>query len=441
MSSTIIKRHRFKNGLQLLYQPSAQAIPITHLYVFCKVGSAYEQDPIRGASHFVEHMCFKGTEKVKKVKNLLVQYNQMGAEFNAYTSQQHTAYYIKCDDQFFENACHSLSDVLLHSTFPKKEFDKEQHVVIEEQIRKEDNPLAELDDQLNHIYYAGSSYAERVDDITYHPSPTHLKHKDMIAWYKWFYVPSNMIVSIISNLPFSTILKTVSSSELAQPVQMEADFPKDALSTPILALRPISGIHYHFHHKKGISSNIISIGFRTCGHDSKDRYPLQMLKAILSGFTGRLFTEFRTKRGLTYRSSSIMDEHEHTGYFSFFLQTDPQKLLAVLSILLELMMDLKWNGVSDEEIHRAKGLLKGDHLLSMQSMDTFALYNGIESIYTEEDFTPYQDLYTKNLSRITKKQVVDTIHKYFQRDNMVVVILYNKEIPKKEVEEICERFH
>jgi hypothetical protein len=95
----------------------------------------------------------------------------------------------------------------------------------------------------------------------------------------------------------------------------------------------------------------------------------------------------------------------------------------------------------DEEIHRAKGLLKGNHLLSMQSMDTFALYNGIESIYTEEDFTPYQDLYTKNLSRITKKQVVDTIDKYFQRENMVVVVLYDKEIPKKQVEEICERFH
>ena len=441
MSSTIIKRHRFKNGLQLLYQPSAQAIPITHLYVFCKVGSAYEQDPIRGASHFVEHMCFKGTEKVKKVKNLLMQYNQIGAEFNAYTTNQHTAYYIKCDDQFFEQSCYALSDILLHSTFPKKEFDKEQHVVIEEQIRKEDSPLAVLDDQLNQIYYAGSSYAKPVDTIEYHPTPTHLKHKDMVAWYKWFYVPSNMIVSIVSNLPFSTILKTVSSSELAQPVQREADFPKDALSTPVLSLPPISGIHYHFHHKKGMSSTIISIGFRTCSHYSKDKYPLQVLKAVLSGFTGRLFTEFRTKRGLTYRSSCGMDYHEHTGYFSFFLQTDPQKILTVLSILLELIMDLKWNGVSEEEIHRAKGLLKGNHLLSMQSMDVFALYNGIESIYAEEDFTPYQDLYTKNLARITKKQVVDTIDKYFKRENMVVCILHDKEIPKKQVEEICDRFH
>ena len=441
MSSTIIKRHRFKNGLQLLYQPSAQAIPISNLYIFCKVGSAYEQDPIRGASHFVEHMCFKGTEKVKKVKNLLMQYNQIGAEFNAYTTNQHTAYYIKCDDQHFEHSYHALSDVLLHSTFPKSEFDKEQHVVVEENIRSEDDPVSILYEEIAKIYYKGSSYENPVDCIEYHPNPTHLKHKDMVAWYKWFYVPSNMIVSIISNLPFSTILKVVSSSELAQPVRKEADCPKEALSTPILTLSPLAGIEYHYRPKKGMSATIVSIGFRTEGHHSKDRYPLQVLRGVLSGFTGRLFTEFRTKRGLTYRTNCSMEDHEHAGYFTFFLQTDPQKLFVVLPILIHLLMDLKWNGVTDEEIHRAKGFLKGQHLLSMQSMDNLALYNGIESIYTEEEFIPYQELYMKNLSRITKKQVNDIISKYFERENMVVFILHGKEISKLHVETICERFH
>ena len=97
-----VKRHKFKNGLELVYQKSHSNVPITSIYVFCKVGSAYETDSIRGASHFVEHMCFKGTEKVRRVRNLLIQYNTIGSYSNAYTTNQHTCYYIKCDNKFFD---------------------------------------------------------------------------------------------------------------------------------------------------------------------------------------------------------------------------------------------------------------------------------------------------------------------------------------------------
>ena len=426
-----VKRHKFKNGLELVYQKSHSNVPITSIYVFCKVGSAFENEPVRGMSHLLEHMCFAGTEKVKKAKDLLLQYNTIGAYVNAYTTTQHTGYYIKCDDQHFEHAYGLITDILLNSTFPKKDFIKEQNVVVEENIRGLDDNRSLIENRIDSIYFRGSSYEYPIDSIEYHPTSTHLKYDNMIAWYKWFYTPSNMVISIISQLSFSHILHIVSNSQMTHHVAKHVK-PSFASHTPCLNILPIhSTFSVDYYQKKGVSTTLISLGFRTCSYDSKDIYTLQLLEKILNGFSGRLFTEFRTMRGLTYHSSCSTKYHKHTGYFSIFIQTDPSKLLKVLSILVKIVREIK-QGVSEDEINRSKSVVKGSILRSMENMDIFAKYNGMECMYGS-NIIPYQDIYSKKLARITKKQVNDAIDRYFHKENMVVCILYDKEINKKKI--------
>ena len=425
-----IKRHKFQNGLELVYQPSDRAIPITCIYVFCKVGSAYETDPIRGASHFVEHMTFKGTEKIRKVRNLLVKYNDIGSESNGFTTHMYTCYYIKADDQYFEKSYDILSDVLLNSTFPKKEFTKEQNVVVEENIRNEDDNINLITERIDSLYYKGSSYENPVDCMEYHPTPTHLKYDDMYAWYKWFYVPSNMIISVVSQLPFSYVKNIISKmGSIKHDKRVKPSFAH----SPTLQLSPIlPSVNYY--HKKSAKATTVSVGFRTCGHASKDKYSLEVLKFVLNGFGGRLFMEFRTKHGLTYRTKCIMDTQEHSGYFSVLLQTDPAKLMEVLTILVRFFKDLK-KGVTEDEVTRSKVIIKGGLLRSMENIDTFAMYNGEESMYG--DIIPYQELYSRRFARITKKQVNAVIDRYFHKD-MVACILYDKEINKKKIDELFQ---
>ena len=437
----MIQRHTFQNGLELVYQSSDRAIPITSIYVFCKVGSAYETDPIRGASHFVEHMTFKGTEKVKKVRNLLLKYNNIGSESNGFTYHNYTCYYIKADDQYFQKAYDILVDVLLHSTFPKKEFVKEQNVVVEENIRNEDDNINLITERIESIYYKGSSYENPVDCIKYHPTPTHLKYEDMYDWYKWFYVPSNMIISIVSQLPFSHIKNIVAHSDMTQKCDKQSDKQSDkrekppfALSTPKLDLLPIGPFSVNYYHKKSVKATTLSAGFRIGGHNSKDKYSLMILREILNGFGGRLFMEFRTKHGLTYRTKCIMDIQEHAGYFTIFLQTDPEKIIEIVSILLHFLKDLK-KGITEDELRRGKVLIKGGLLRSMENIDTLAIYNGEESMYG--DFVPFQELYSRKFARITKKQVDDVILRYFK--DMVVCILYDK-IPKKKIDAMFSEY-
>ena len=432
----MIQRHTFQNGLELIYQSSDRSIPITSIYVFCKVGSAYETDSIRGASHFVEHMLFKGTEKVKKVKNLLLKYNNIGSESNGFTVHKYTCYYIKSDDQYFEKAYDILADVLLHSTFPKKEFDKEQHVVVEENIKNEDDNINLITERIESIYYKGTSYAYPVDCMKYHPTPTHLKYGDMYDWYKWWYVPSNMIISIVSQLPFSYIKNIVATSEMTKKHNRIVT-PSFGLSVPNLQLLPIGPFSVNYYHKKGTNATIVSVGFRTCSHTSKDTYRLLLIKSILNGIGGRLFIEFRTKYGYTYKTSCVVNNHEHTGYFSIFLQTDPDKIMEVLAILVRFLDNLK-KGITTEELHRGKIRIQGEILRNMENIDTFAIHNGEESIFSAE-IIPYQELYLRRFARITKKQVNDVIDRYFRKENMVACILYDKEINKKKIDLLFDR--
>jgi len=433
----MIKHHTFENGFQLVYQKSEQAIPLTCIHVFCNVGSAYEIEPIRGASHLVEHMCFKGTQHQSKAHNLLLQYNKIGAYINAYTEKRITGYTLTCDDTHVENSIKTLADMVLDSVFSEKEFDKEQHVVVEENIRTKDNHAYMLEKSLDGQYFRGSSYQHPIDTIYYHPSPTHLKYKDIRQWYDWFYCPGNMVCSIISNLSFASILEVIRTSAFMKKQQKSA---AQVYLYPTLDLTPIDQ-HFTYHKKKGISAMILHVGFRSCSYYSDDKYKIKILKHVLNGFSGRLFTAFRTKRGLTYHTSANSTYHEHTGYFNFSIQTDPKKILTdgkqdgVLPILISMMMDLITHGITEKELETAKGNCKGKMLMALQSIDSLAEYNGLLTVLKDKH-VPFRQIYDTHIKSITCKQVNDIIRKYITYENLVVGIVHQTEIPKHTIEHL-----
>ncbi len=445
-----ILTHRFANGFRVVYQPSEQAIPLTSFHIICNVGSAFEKDGLRGVTHFVEHMCFKGTDEIEKPRDILREYNKVGAYFNAFTDKRLTGYVVKCEDAFVSHSIQRMADMVLHSTFPKKEFQKEQHVVMEENIRSEDNPDDVLERIMEMVFFGGSSYEHDIDSIQYHPTPTYMKHADVYRWYKWFYHPSNMICSIVSHIPFTTILSYIKKTDLVAPINMTEHAPLYALPYPILTLHPISDgqrIRIEYQHKKGLSATTLQIGFRTCSRFSAHQYKLNLLKTILNGMSGTLFTALRTQKGLTYHSRCYTNYQEHTGYFTIYIQTDPQKLIhstglqdGVLPTLMRVLINLKRNGPTQEEIQVAKGKLKGKMLMDTEAIDFITQYNGTESIFSDS-FLPYQELYSRCYARITKKQLDDVIQEYMTRENMVVGVLYGKNLPKSDVEECCHRFH
>ena len=257
----------------------------------------------------------------------------------------------------------------------------------------------------------------------------------MYAWYKKFYHPSNMVCSIVSSLSFSQIVSILKKTELTAKILIYSD--NIGLAYPTLQLHIPKECSIIYAKKKGISATIINVGFHTCPHTSEDKHAIKVLKHILNGFSGRLFTAFRTTHGLTYRSSCITVYHEHTGYLSINIQTDPKKIMrdskndGVIPILFKLLISLQKGGVSAEEVRVAKGNIKGNQLLKLQSIDKISEYNGIETILSDS-IVPYNKYYETCIENITKAKVNRIIKKYICKNNMVVGIMYDDSFPKIE---------
>jgi hypothetical protein len=300
-----------------------------------------------------------------------------------------------------------------------------------------------LEKALDVQYFRGSSYEHPIDIIDYHPSPTYLKYEDMYQWYKWFYRPSNMVLSVISNLSFDAILKCIRHSEfvIERPLSVAPIH-----LYPTVQIQPITE-HFVYRKKNSLAATILHVGFRTCDAYSKDKYVLQLLKHVLNGFSGRLFTTFRSTHGLTYHSSAHTTYHEHAGTFSIELQTDPTKLLynatdkkdgrGVIPILVELISNLIQHGVTQKELEIAKGNCKGKTLLYIQSMDTLAEYNGINTLLGIHDAN-YIKIYDNYITPITCKQINNVIRKYMTYENLMVGIVHKNAIPKNKIESLFQ---
>jgi predicted Zn-dependent peptidase len=436
--------HTFPNGFRVVYEKPMNDIPITAAYVFCDIGSIHEHDGIRGASHFIEHMCFKGTSKIPDSNNIFIEYAKIGAYFNAFTVKRYTCYTIKCQDDYLQHSLEIISDMLMHSLFNKKEFEKEHKVVVQENVNSSNDPDSITADEMDNMLYKGSSYQFPVDDLTYHTRDT-LSYADVVNFYHAFYHPSNMVLSIVSHLSFETIKKMIYSTSFTKKIKIVPPLIMPNVNHGV-ALQ--HAIEYKMVEKKGITNAHISIGFRVCGRDSPDKYILRILSKIMgTGFTGRLMKILREKHGLVYSAYCDTTFYEHTGDFLFNTKTEINNLLprgkrlGVLPLLIKVINDMMRNGVTEDEIKVAKGHFKGTALMSLEDISNQTKYNGEGLLISqcEEKVVPYSQIYETFIEKITRKDIVEVIERYFSRKNMCVCLLSEKLPSIETIRRECEK--
>jgi predicted Zn-dependent peptidase len=460
----MIHTYVFPNGLRVIYEKSRNNIAITDIQVFCKIGSSMETPDMRGVSHLVEHMVFKGTKHRPLSKNISHPYDKAGAYFNANTDKSYTNYIVKCQDAYVRDCIIVLADMLMNSTFNKVEFEKEKKVIVEENIRMKDDVENTVFELVDSSIYKETVYEFPIDTLSYHKKSS-LPYEKVFQFYKMFYRPNNMGVSIISNISFSKIIKILTQSDLAKLVD-PISFDDNTITSTLV---PSSGVldinispyshtlqlypqlepRFILHPRKDINVMYLCIGFRTCSQYSKDKYALNVLKNILGGYmNARLFTILRESNGLTYTSQAYTEYYDILGNFSILSETDPEKILVhkgngkgVLPLIIDIITDLQKNGVSKAELYLSKQNLHGSMVLSEEVNTNACFYNGsqlvlydneLKSIDSKRDITSYHDRYAKYYKNITQKDIHDVIKKYFTRQNMTVCLL-GKNIPDVKV--------
>jgi predicted Zn-dependent peptidase len=330
--------------------PSVRSIA---LGFWIRAGSRDEGTEQAGISHFLEHLLFKGTDRFSS-REIDEAFDSLGAEVNAGTSKETTSVYSRFLDGHLERAFDVLQDMVLRPAYP--DIDSERQVVIEEIAMYEDEPSDKVHDVLAGAIFGdhplGRPIIGRADVVSSVPIPS------IAAWHQARYVPSNVVVAAAGNIDHDELVGLVGAAT-------EGITPADA---PTLAGTPNGNTPVVRFHRKETEQYHVCLGGPGMARDDDRRFALRVLDTILGGSSSsRLFYEVREKRGLAYSVYSYASHYSDTGQVALYVGTRPDNVGEATEVLGNELRRLVDEGVTAEELERARENVKGRTVLSMES--------------------------------------------------------------------------
>lgn len=318
---------------------------------FVNTGSRYEPIELNGISHFLEHMAFKGTGK-RTAYQIANDIERVGADINAFTSKENTAYYVISLAEHTELALDIISDVLTNSTFPQDELDRERGVILQEMARAFDNPS-----HLVYDFYDVAGYPNQDYGRTILGDPEVIKRasrEDFLGYMNRHYTTGNMIVVCAGKVNHDDFVKLVEKYFAKLPVG-RAEIPQKA--------NYVGGYH---HYNKDFEQANILFGFPTCNiHDDEHVIVDVLSEAFGGGMSSPLFTEVREKRGLVYSVRSMSGQGVDYGDFAIGAGTTPENLKEFFEVTTDELLKLT-HTINEEDVFRAKNQLKAHTLMSLE---------------------------------------------------------------------------
>lgn len=350
----MIKQHLLPNGIRLIYE-KIEHVRSVSMGVWVDTGSVRETQETAGASHLIEHMVFKGTER-RDAEQIAIEMDAVGGNINAFTSKENTCFYAKVLDEHLDLVSDVLSDITFHSVFDPEELKKEQGVVLEEILMNEDSPEDLSGEESNMLFFGDEALASPI--LGTKESVRAFTRESLLAYKNEFYVPNNIVVSVAGNFEEQALIDSVTKwFDLAA---------SSRATTPILQRFP-GGKREKFV-EKDVEQVHICLTLPGFARDSDGQYPLAVLSNIIGGsMSSRLFQSIREKLGLAYSVYSYPTSYTGTGTLTLYAGTGEKQAKEVLSRMLEELERVRKDGVTKEELMRCRDQLKGSYLLGMES--------------------------------------------------------------------------
>ncbi len=383
--------------------------------VWVGVGSRDEAPTLSGASHFLEHLLFKGTPS-RSALDISVSLDEVGGEFNAFTAKEYTCFHARVLDQDLPLAVDVLGDMITSSLITAEDVEAEREVILDEIAMHDDDP----DDVVHNLWAAqawGSSPLGRPIAGTVE-SIRSLTRAQISRYYRSRYAPENMVVAVAGNVDHATVVRLVraafsrgnflaDTSALPAPVRRGARARRSSHGDVVLN-RPFEQVN-------------LVLGVDALVRTDERRYALGVLNAALGGGTSsRLFQEIREQRGLAYSVYSYAAHYADAGAFSVAVGCLPGKVTEVLSVVRSELERLAADGISDIELERGKGQLRGGLVLSLEdSVSRMSRIAKAELLYDE---LPSLDEVIDRVDEVTLDDVATLARSLFtQRQTLAVV--------------------
>jgi len=399
-----MEKFRLSNGITVLFKkvPSKSVA----VEVMVRTGSNYESSDIAGISHFIEHMLFEGTEKRPTSLHITNEIESLGGEFNAYTTGDRTAYYVKVLAKNFDKALDVLSDIISNPLFSEKTIEKEKKVVIKEIHMVMDDPR----------FYQWVFFEKSI--LKKHPAknPTYgnvssvkgLTRKKIMDYYKKYYIPSKIILSIAGNVE-SVKDKCEKYFSKMRKAKITA-LPKFS--------EPPNEKQETFREKRKTMSAYMILGYKVPPRMHKDTYVLDVIASVLGrGQSGKIFDEVRSKRGLAYEVSVKSETNLDYGLFAVQCSINKEKIETAKNIILGEFRKLK--NLKESELEEAKGYIEGSYALHTE--DTFKMADELSFWELIQDAN-LEERYIEKIKKVSREDVARISEKYLNDKFTMAVI-------------------
>jgi predicted Zn-dependent peptidase len=354
-----VKRSVHSSGLRIVTEevPSVRSAAVG---IWVNVGSRDEAPATAGASHFLEHLLFKGTTS-RTALEISSSIESVGGEMNAFTSKEYTCFYARVIDTDLPMAIDVVSDLITSSIVTALDVDAERKVVLEEIAMRDDDPSDLVHDLFSDTYYGDTPIGRPILGTV--ESIQGMSRNTVFNYYKKKYLPQDLVVAVAGNIKHKRVVAMVEEA-------LSRDNFLDVMAAPVI--RPNTVVKNSKQHSVGLlykksEQAHMFYGMEGVARADDRRFAMGVLSAALGGgMSSRLFQEIREKRGLAYSVYAYAQQFAGSGVLGFYAGCNPTKAIEVVEIIRSVVADVADNGMTHEEIERAKGAVRGSLVLSQE---------------------------------------------------------------------------
>ncbi len=407
-----VERTVLPGGLRVVTETMPGVLSAT-LGIWVGVGSRDEVPAVAGASHFLEHLLFKGTA-TRSALEIATAMDAVGGEMNAFTAKEHTCYYANVLASDLPLAVTLLADLVTEARNTAEDLESERTVVLEEIAMRDDEPSDAVHDLFSETLFGdtplGRSVLGTVESIE------GLTRDDVDGWYRGRYSPPSIVVTAAGRVEHQQVLDLVTAAfgdrcggeASPAPLRLGDLAPEKPARAAGLIARRTEQTH-------------LLLGLPGLGRLDERRYAAAVLDAAVGGgMSSRLFQEIREKRGLVYSVGSALTHYAGTGSFSVYAGCSKKRVPEVLRLVREELARVAAEGLTAEEVARARGQLRGNLVLGLEDTGSrMSRLGKAELSYGE--YVPVRDVLT-SIEAVDEAQVASVGAELFSRETCLAVV-------------------
>lgn len=375
-------------------------------------GSRNESKSNNGITHLIEHLIFKGTQK-RSYRDIAIEFDMMGAEFNAYTDKENCCIYADFIDEHLGKSIELLFDIICNPLFLTEHIKTEKKVVLEEIKMTDDSPS---DSILNHFYsevYNGHPLSLSV--VGSRKTLVKINKKTITSYFRERFGLGNMVISGAGNIKHEDLVNLIRKNTGGSVIiNNQMTDGENGLPQNCKGLQKI--------HNSKTKAAHLCFGGLGCSRSDNDRYPLSLLTNILGGtMSSRLFQKVREDEGLAYSIFANNVQYKDTGLIFVYSASSNRNVSKILKLVEGEIDDIRKNGVSSSELERARENIKGSIVLGVEDISSRMFRLGKTLMFDKKVLTINQIL--KKIDKVTVKGINMVVDKYLDPSNFSTVIL------------------